>query len=119
MIEIADKYKYKINEMNEKIIILNNDTKKVIIDTAVENTLYNIVSDAANGQTDLTEKQKIYFFLDKTMKPIDTEIKNEISKNNEEKEKEDKEDKEEKKEEKEKIQNKESNKEIIEEEKNE
>ena len=119
MIEIADKYKYKINEMNEKIIILNNDTKKVIIDTAVENTLYNIVSDAANGQTDLTEKQKIYFFLDKTMKPIDTEIKNEISKNNEEKEKEDKEEKEEKKEEKEKIQNKESNKEIIEEEKNE
>ena len=79
--EIGDKYKYKINEMNEKIIILNKDTKKIIIDTAVENTLYNIVADAANEHADLTEKQRIYFFLDKTMKSIDTSNHNEISKN--------------------------------------
>ena len=39
--EIGDKYKYKVNEMNEKIIVLNHETKKVIIDTAVENTIYN------------------------------------------------------------------------------
>ena len=80
MKEIGDKYKYKINEMNEKIIILNKETKKIIIDTAVENTLYNIVSEAANGHTDLTEKQRIYFFLDKTMKSIDTSNQNEILK---------------------------------------
>ena len=86
--EIGDKYKYKVNEMNEKIIVLNHETKKVIIDTAVENTIYNIVSDSANGLTDLTEKQRIYFFLDKSMKPIDSNINNnnnqkEIAKNNE------------------------------------
>ena len=82
--EIGDKYKYNINEMNEKIILLNKDTKKVIVDTAVENTLYNIIADATNGQADLTEKQRIYFFLDKNMKPNvnneqndNTKIKNE------------------------------------------
>jgi len=70
--------------MNEKIILLNKDTKKVIVDTAVENTLYNIIADATNGQADLTEKQRIYFFLDKNMKPNvnneqndNTKIKNE------------------------------------------
>ena len=68
MKEIGDKYKYKINEMNEKIILLNKETKKAIVDIAVENTLYNIISDATNGQSDLTEKQRIYFFLDKNMK---------------------------------------------------
>ena len=71
--------------------MLNHETKKVIIDTAVENTIYNIVSDSANGLTDLTEKQRIYFFLDKSMKPIDSSINNnnnqkEIAKNNELKE---------------------------------
>ena len=37
----------------------------------MENTLFNIVSEAANGEYDLTEKQRIYFFLDQGMKPID------------------------------------------------
>ena len=69
----------------------NIDTKKIIVDTAVENTIYNIVSESANGLTDLTEKQRIYFFLDKSMKPIDSNLNNnnnqeEIAKNNEEKE---------------------------------
>ena len=74
--------------MNEKIIILNKDTKRAIVDIAVENTIYNIVSDAANGFIDLTEKQRIYFFLDKNMKPIDSNVinnQNETSKNKEEK----------------------------------
>ena len=85
--EIGDKYKYKINEMNEKIIILNKETKRAIIDTAVENTLYNIVSDSANGNIDLTEKQRIYFFLDKSLKSIETNNnQHEISKNIEQKE---------------------------------
>ena len=88
MKEIEEKYKYRTNEMNEKIIILNKDTKRAIVDIAVENTIYNIVSDAANGFTDLTEKQRIYFFLDKNMKPIDSNAinnQNETSKNKEEK----------------------------------
>ena len=89
MREIGDKYKYTTKEMNEKIILLNRDTKKIIVDTAVENTLYNIVSDSANGYIDLTEKQRIYFFLDKTMKSFEnTNNMNQIenSKNNEIKE---------------------------------
>ena len=107
--EVGDKFKYKINEMNEKIVILNQETKKVIIDTAVENTIYNIISDAANGYIDLTEKQRIYFFLDKNMKSIDSNVnnnQNDISKTKEEKQ------------EKEEIKH-EENKEIKEEEKNE
>ena len=107
--EVGDKFKYKINEMNEKIVILNHETKKVIIDTAVENTIYNIISDAANGYIDLTEKQRIYFFLDKNMKSIDSNVnnnQNDISKTKEEKQ------------EKEEIKN-EENKENKEEEKNE
>ena len=79
--EIGDKYKYKINEMNEKIILLNKETKKIIVDIAVENTLYNIISDAANGQADLTEKQRIYFFLDKNMKLNINNEKNDLTEN--------------------------------------
>ena len=91
--EIGDKYKYKINEMNEKIILLNKETKKVIVDIAVENTLYNIISDAANGQADLTEKQRIYFFLDKNMKLNSNNEKNDIiEKQNEKVEEENKND---------------------------
>ena len=86
--EIGDKYKYKINEMNEKIILLNKETKKIIVDIAVENTLYNIVSDAVNGQADLTEKQRIYFFLDKNMKLNINNEKNDLTENRIEKKEE-------------------------------
>jgi len=86
--EIGDKYKYKINEMNEKIILLNKETKKIIVDIAVENTLYNIISDAANGQADLTEKQRIYFFLDKNMKLNINNEKNDLTENRIEKKEE-------------------------------
>ena len=68
--EVLDKYKYSIKEMNEKIIILNDETKKVIIDTIMENTIYNIMCEAVYGEMDLTEKQRIYFFLDKNTSDI-------------------------------------------------
>ena len=65
--EVADKYKYDIKEMNEKIIIVNEETKKLIIDTVMENTIFNIICEAVYGEIDLTEKQRIYFFLDKNV----------------------------------------------------
>ena len=68
--EVLDKYKYSIKEMNEKIIILNDETKKLIIDTIMENTIYNIMCEAVYGEMDLTEKQRIYFFLDKNTSDI-------------------------------------------------
>ena len=89
--EVVEKYKYNIKDINEKIIIVNDDTKKLIIDTIMENTIYNIISEAVYGELDLTQKQRIYFFLDKNANIIKNEnVKNgEISKEKE-KEKENK-----------------------------
>jgi hypothetical protein len=86
--EIVDNYKYSIKEMNEKIIILNEETKKVITDTIMENTIYNIICEAVYGEMDLTEKQRIYFFLDKNTNEIingNNNIKLEEDKKNENK----------------------------------
>jgi hypothetical protein len=86
--EIVDNYKYSIKEMNEKIIILNEETKKVITDTIMENTIYNIICEAVYGEMDLTEKQRIYFFLDKNTNEIingNNNIKPEEDKKNENK----------------------------------
>ena len=89
--EVVEKYKYNIKDINEKIIVVNDDTKKLIIDTIMENTIYNIISEAVYGELDLTQKQRIYFFLDKNANIIKNEnVKNgEMSKEKEkEKEKE-------------------------------
>ena len=59
------KYKYDIKDINERMIMINEDTRKLISDVIMENTVYNIVSQSAYGETDLTVKPKIYFFLDK------------------------------------------------------
>ena len=81
--EVANKYKYNTKDMNEKIIIVNNETKKVIIDTIMENTIYNIICESVYGEIDLSEKQRIYFFLDKNTNNIINEKDN--LKNEEEK----------------------------------
>ena len=78
--EIADKFKYTCKEMNEKIIIVNDETKKVIIDTVMENTIYNIICEAVYGETDLSEKQRIYFFLDKNTSDLINEKDNQSKK---------------------------------------
>ena len=84
--EVADRFKYSIKEMNEKIIIANDETKKVIIDTIMENTIYNIICEAVYGETDLSEKQRIYFFLDKnTSKIINEKEKQKNEEENKEK----------------------------------
>jgi hypothetical protein len=68
--EIIDKYNYNTKEINEKLIIINDETKKVIIDTIMENTIYNIICEAVYGEINLSEKQRIYFFMDQNTKNI-------------------------------------------------
>ena len=71
--EIEEKYikdllvknKYSIKEVNEKIILINDETKKLISDTIMENTIFNIISETVYGEIDLTVKPRIYFFLGK------------------------------------------------------
>jgi len=63
--DLMVKYKYDIKDINERMIMINEDTRKLISDVIMENTVYNIVSQSAYGETDLTVKPKIYFFLDK------------------------------------------------------
>jgi hypothetical protein len=60
----------------------------------MENTIYNIISEAVYGELDLTQKQRIYFFLDKNANISKNDnVKNgEVSKEKE-KEKENKESK--------------------------
>ena len=65
MKELLNKYKLTIPELNEKIIAVNEDSRKVISNVIMENTIYNIVSEAVYGETNLTEKPRIYFFKDK------------------------------------------------------
>ena len=65
MEELLTKYKLSIPEVNEKLIVVNEDSRKIISDVIMENTIYNIVSEAVYGETDLTEKPRIYFFSDK------------------------------------------------------
>ena len=64
--DLINKYKYTINEVNEKIICVNDETKKLISDIIMENTIYNIINESIEGETDLTVKPRIYFFLGKS-----------------------------------------------------
>ena len=63
--DLSVKYKYSIKEINEKIILTNNETKKLISDIIMENTIYNIINQTVYGEIDLTVKPRIYFFLGK------------------------------------------------------
>jgi hypothetical protein len=63
--DLMVKYKYNISDLNEKIIITTEDTKKVICDIIMENTLFNIISESVYGEIDLTVKPRIYFFMGK------------------------------------------------------
>ncbi len=61
--------KYNLNhiEVNKKIILVNEDTRKLLSDLILDNTIYNIVSEAVYGVCDLTEKQKLFFFKNKNI----------------------------------------------------
>ena len=59
--ELIDKFNYTIPEVNEKILLVNENTKN-LIGSILENTVYNIVAEAVYGEADLSERTKIYFF---------------------------------------------------------
>jgi hypothetical protein len=60
MNELINKLKYNIPEVNEKILLVNEESKNWFF-SIMENTIYNIVSEAVYGETDLAEKTKIFF----------------------------------------------------------
>jgi hypothetical protein len=60
MNELLHKYRYNVPEVNEKLVITNDYSKKLIFDI-LENTVFNIISEAVYGETDLTVKTAIYF----------------------------------------------------------
>ena len=60
-----NKYKLPIKEVNENLILVNEESRRLISDTIMENSIYNIISEGVYGETDLTEKPRIYFFSKK------------------------------------------------------
>ena len=62
MKELLDKYKLTIPEVNESLCIVNDESRKLISNDIMESTIYNIISEAVYGETNLTEKTRIYFF---------------------------------------------------------
>lgn len=61
MQELIDKMKYQNSEVNEKILLINEDSKNLIY-TILENTVHNIICEAVYGEIDLSEESKIFFF---------------------------------------------------------
>ena len=57
-----NKYNLNVSEVNEKIILVNEDTRKLLSDLILDNTIYNIISEAVYGLCDLIAKQKLFFF---------------------------------------------------------
>lgn len=60
MKDLVSRFKYSPNEMEEKLLMVNEETKKLVYDI-LENTVYNIICEAVNGETDLSEPTKIFF----------------------------------------------------------
>ena len=46
--------------------MLNEESKKIITDVIMENTLFNIVCQGIYDEVDLTVKPRIYFFLNES-----------------------------------------------------
>lgn len=64
MQEIIRKNGYTNVEVNEKIIVVNQESKN-LINLILENTINNIIAEAIFGDTDLTEQTKIFYFKNK------------------------------------------------------
>ena len=60
--ELLSKYKLTVGEINENLAVVNEESRKIISNEIMENTIYNIISEAIYGEADLTEKTRIYFF---------------------------------------------------------
>jgi hypothetical protein len=52
--------KLSVQEVNEKILMINDTSKKFIADI-LEQTIFNIIGECINGESDLTVKTAIYF----------------------------------------------------------
>lgn len=64
MNEIIQKFKYNNQEINEKLLFINEESKGLMY-MIMENTAYNIVSEAVYGETDLSVPTKIFFLKNK------------------------------------------------------
>ena len=62
MKELLCKYKMTVPEVNEALALVNEESRKLLSNDIMEATIYNIISEAVYGETDLTEKTRIYFF---------------------------------------------------------
>ncbi len=60
MKEIINKMSYSTTEVNEKIILVNDESKN-FISSILENTFFNIISEAVFAETDLSEQTKIFY----------------------------------------------------------
>ena len=60
--ELLTKYKLTVGEINEGLALVNEESRKIISNEIMESTIYNIISEAIYGETDLSEKTRIYFF---------------------------------------------------------
>ena len=60
--ELLHKYKLTVGEVNEGLAMVNEDSRKLISEDIMESTVYNIISEAIYGESDLSEKTRIYFF---------------------------------------------------------
>ena len=60
--ELLTKYKLTVGEINEGLALVNEESRKIITNEIMESTIYNIISEAIYGETDLSEKTRIYFF---------------------------------------------------------
>jgi len=60
MNEIIGKIGYSTSEVNEKILLVNDESKN-LINSILENTFFNIISEAVFGESDLSEQTKIFF----------------------------------------------------------
>ena len=65
MKNLLNKYKLTIPELNEKIIAVNEDSRKLISNVIMENTIYNIVSEAGCGETNLLKTQEFISLIKK------------------------------------------------------
>jgi len=61
MQEIIGKNCYSNIEVNEKMIVVNSDSRD-LINMILESTFNNIIAEAIFGETDLTEQTKIFFY---------------------------------------------------------
>ena len=65
MKNLLNKYKLTIPELNEKIIAVNEDSRKLISNVIMENTIYNIVSEAGCGESNLLKTQEFISLIEK------------------------------------------------------